>query len=114
MLQPPACTTFIGKKGWGGYTWNRSLFSDPEAFAESLAERGLKLSLNYHPDNGIDVCQSAHGPLARALGLDASSTATIVDLNQNATSAVYASAYFDLVIRPIHADWAWTDSPQVR
>ena len=36
MLQAPGCSDFIGKKGWGGYTWNRTLFPSPEDFVTML------------------------------------------------------------------------------
>lgn len=37
----PDCNHFVGKTVWGGYSWNTSLFSDPQAFADKLhASRG--------------------------------------------------------------------------
>ena len=72
MVAPPACTQFIGVKGWGGYTWNTSLYEDPQAFIDLLHsdEHRLQLSLNFHPDNGVDACQKMYGEFARALGVD--------------------------------------------
>ena len=39
--------------GWTGYTWNRELFPDPEAFLKWLHERGMKATLNVHPAEGV-------------------------------------------------------------
>ena len=40
-------------RGWTGYTWNRDLFPDPEAFLGELHKMGYKTSLNLHPASGI-------------------------------------------------------------
>ena len=39
--------------GWTGYTWNRDLFPQPEEFLAWLHKKGLKVSLNVHPADGI-------------------------------------------------------------
>ena len=52
MLAAPACDHFIGKKGWGGYTWNTTLFPNVTEFVEYLHDRHVQLAINFHPDNG--------------------------------------------------------------
>eukprot|EP00045_Choanoeca_perplexa_P016850 m.232749 g.232749 ORF g.232749 m.232749 type:complete len:892 (+) comp17374_c0_seq25:3801-6476(+) len=113
MLQAPECTTFIGKKGWGGYTWNSSLFPDVQEFVDYLHRDNIKLSINYHPDNGIDACQTAYETMAKVLGVDPSSKATLKDFNQASENATYSEAYFQNVIQPTLVDYSWPDSPQV-
>ena len=47
--------------GWTGYSWNRDLFNDPEAFlAELHEELQLKTSLNLHPASGIVQREDAY------------------------------------------------------
>ena len=47
--------------GWTGYSWNRDLFNDPEAFLSELHEElHLKTSLNLHPASGIVQREDAY------------------------------------------------------
>ncbi len=47
--------------GWTGYSWNRDLFNDPEAFLTELHEvLHLKTSLNLHPASGIVQREDAY------------------------------------------------------
>ena len=50
--------------GWTGYTWNRDLFPDPAAFIASLHERGLRLTLNVHPADGVRAHEDAYPAMA--------------------------------------------------
>ena len=43
--------------GWTGYTWNRDLFPDPEAFLTELHDRGLATSLNVMLDRSSSVAR---------------------------------------------------------
>lgn len=45
--------------GWTGYTWNEELFPDPEGFMENLHKRGMKVTLNVHPADGVRAFDSA-------------------------------------------------------
>lgn len=56
--------------GWTGYTWNRELFPDPEGFMNELHRRGLKVTLNVHPAEGVRAHEEAYPAMARALGVD--------------------------------------------
>eukprot|EP00039_Didymoeca_costata_P004017 m.70990 g.70990 ORF g.70990 m.70990 type:complete len:948 (+) comp12190_c0_seq1:86-2929(+) len=119
MMQPPTCTSFKGKAEWGGYTWNTSLF-DPQDFLNQLHQAhgnnslGIKLSLNYHPDSGIDVCQANYTNMAKVLGIDPNSNSTISDLDiiSNNFNQTYVDAYFTYMIETTLVDIAWTDTPQ--
>ena len=39
--------------GWTGYTWNREMFPDPPRLLKWLHDRGLKVTLNDHPADGM-------------------------------------------------------------
>lgn len=56
--------------GWTGYTWNRSLFPDPERFLKALHERGMRTTLNDHPAEGVRAFEQMYPDMARALGVD--------------------------------------------
>lgn len=46
--------------GWTGYSWNRDLFADPEAFLAELHSMNLKTALNLHPASGILAREDAY------------------------------------------------------
>ena len=54
--------------GWTGYSWNRDLIPDPAAFLNGLHERGLKVTLNVHPADGIRAFEDAYPMVAKTLG----------------------------------------------
>ena len=39
--------------GWTGYTWNKKFFPDPERFMKWLHDKGMKVTLNLHPADGV-------------------------------------------------------------
>src|SRR5699024_559506 len=39
--------------GWTGYSWNKELIPDPKRFLKKLHDKGLKVTLNVHPADGI-------------------------------------------------------------
>lgn len=68
---------------WGGYTWNTTLFPNPNKFmswvhdAKNSMGHALKLLLNIHPQTGIDHCQEHYSDFAIAMGLDPRTNETI-------------------------------------
>lgn len=64
--------------GWTGYTWNKKLFPDPAGFAAALHKRGLRMTLNDHPHEGIYHHEEAYDKMAAALGHDTSEKAPIL------------------------------------
>ena len=44
----PQCDEFIGLKGWGGYTFNKTLFPDHIKFIDTLHSKDIHLALNFH------------------------------------------------------------------
>ncbi|TNU73375.1 glycoside hydrolase [Miniimonas arenae] len=95
--------------GWTGYTWNRDLFPDPARFLGALHERGLAVTLNVHPADGIRRHEEAYPAVARALGLDPESG---VPVPFDITDRAFVDAYFTHVHHPREAegvDFWWLD-----
>jgi alpha-glucosidase (family GH31 glycosyl hydrolase) len=56
--------------GWTGYTWNHKLFPEPEKFLAELHSRGMKVTLNDHPADGIRAFEKQYASAAEAMGID--------------------------------------------
>ena len=56
--------------GWTGYTWNRELFPDPPALLQELHRRGMKVTLNVHPADGVRAHEEQYLPMAKEMGVD--------------------------------------------
>ena len=98
-----------GKSGWTGYSWNTVLFPDPEAFMKSLYDRGLKITMNDHPADGVAAYEDMYEDMAKAVGQD---TGNRDPVDFDATSRKYMDAYFDIVQRQLQKngmDFVWTD-----
>ena len=98
--------------GWTGYTWNKLLFPDPDAFLTKMHEEGLKATMNLHPASGIEPWEQAYPAMARAMGIDPS-TKKYVPFDP--TDKKWATNYFDLVLHPLEkqgVDFWWLDWQQ--
>lgn len=99
-------------RGWTGFTWNRSLFPHPKDFLSDLKRRGLHVSANLHPADGIRRHEDAYPAIAEAMGIDPKSgTAVAFD----PSSAPFWQAYFEHVIKPLEdggIDFWWVDWQQ--
>ena len=133
---------FDQSRGWTGYTWNRDLFPDPEAFLSELHRMGYKTALNLHPASGIrpyEECYSAFveeylsrtdnydGPAGYVFGeggyLYAGNDKPVGKAGYRASvpyrmsQKEWADAYFGSVIRPLEnqgVDFWWLDWQQWR
>lgn len=93
--------------GWTGYTWNRSLFPDPAAFLASVHERGLRVTLNVHPADGVRPHEDAYPAMAAALG-----TRDGDPIPFDVTDRAFLDAYFDVLHRGLEddgVDFWWLD-----
>jgi alpha-glucosidase len=100
------------KLGWTGYTWNKVLFPDPDAFLKKLHEDGLKTTMNLHPASGIQPWEQAYPAMARALGID---PATKKYIPFDPTDKKWATNYLNLVLHPLErqgVDFWWLDWQQ--
>ncbi|WP_426298182.1 TIM-barrel domain-containing protein [Arthrobacter sp. R-11] len=95
--------------GWTGYTWNRELFPDPDEFAAWLHQKGLRLTLNVHPAEGIRAHEDAYAAVARDLDIDPTTEDPIVF---DATDPAFLAAYFEHIHHPLErsgVDFWWLD-----
>jgi alpha-glucosidase len=98
--------------GWTGYTWNKVLFPDPDAFLKKLHEGGLKTTMNLHPASGIEPWEQAYPAMARAMGID---PATKKYIPFDPTDKKWATNYLNLVLYPLEkqgVDFWWLDWQQ--
>jgi len=99
--------------GWTGYTWNKLLFPDPDAFLKNLHQSdGLKVTMNLHPASGIQPWEQAYPAMARAMGID---PATKKYVPFDPTNKKWATNYLDLVLHPLEkqgVDFWWLDWQQ--
>ncbi|HEY7973961.1 MAG TPA: TIM-barrel domain-containing protein, partial [Ktedonobacterales bacterium] len=97
---------------WTGYTWNHDLFPDPEAFLAAMHARGLRVTLNLHPADGVHPHEAAYAPLSAALGVADGSEAPIPF---RITDRAFAEHYFALLHHPLEdqgVDFWWLDWQQ--
>ncbi|KAF2715184.1 glycoside hydrolase family 31 protein [Pleomassaria siparia CBS 279.74] len=83
-----------GLNGWTGYTWNKKLFPDPVDFLENLHDRGLKVTLNVHPADGVRHYEEQYNEVAKYVGVDPK-TKRAIDFD--CTDKKFMDAYFDIV-----------------
>ncbi len=98
--------------GWSGYTWNKTLFPDPDDFLAKLKSEGLKITLNLHPASGIEPWEKAYPAMATAMGID---PATRKYVPFHITDKKFATNYMDLVHHPLEKqgiDFWWLDWQQ--
>lgn len=95
--------------GWTGYTWNKELFPDPARFLGELHERGLAVTLNVHPADGVRRHEDAYPRMAEAVGIDpASGLPVAFDI----TSREFVDAYLRHLHHPLEeqgVDFWWLD-----
>lgn len=98
--------------GWTGYTWNKELFPDYRGFLKSLKDRGLAVTLNLHPADGIRGFEEQYDKVADRLGLDKESEETA---EFDFSNKVFRDAYFEEVMQPYEddgVDFWWIDWQQ--
>ncbi|SOC56945.1 TIM-barrel domain-containing protein [Ornithinimicrobium cerasi] len=98
--------------GWTGYTWDPALFPDPGRFLAELHRRGLRVTLNDHPADGVRAFEDAYPAVAEAVGVDPASGAAVAF---DATSETFLSAFFEHVAHPMErtgVDFWWIDWQQ--
>lgn len=98
--------------GWTGYTWNPKLFPDPPAFLKWLHDRGMKVTLNVHPADGVRAFEAPYPAIAREMGADASRGEPV---DFDAADPHFMEAYFECVHHPLEdqgVDFWWIDWQQ--
>ena len=98
--------------GWTGYTWNRDFFPDPKRFMDNLHERGMKVTLNVHPADGVRAFEEQYLPMAKELGIDWENEDKIPF---DAGNRKFLEAYFKYLHHPHEkdgVDFWWIDWQQ--
>lgn len=98
--------------GWTGYSWNKELFPKPKKFLQKIKDKGLKITLNLHPSDGVRFWEDSYQKFANAMGRDASSEEAIPF---SFTDSRFINAYFELLHRPLQkqgVDFWWIDWQQ--
>ncbi|MGD9047271.1 MAG: glycoside hydrolase family 31 protein [Anaerolineae bacterium] len=97
---------------WTGYTWNRELFPDPPAFLRWVHDKGLQVTLNLHPAEGIQAFEEIYPQFAAAMGVDPQSKEPIPF---RITDRRFVKNYFELLHHPLEddgVDFWWVDWQQ--
>ncbi len=101
-----------GRGGWTGWTWNKSIFPNPEKFMDYLHANDLKVTLNLHPADGFDHYEWCYPALAESLGKDAADKKRIEWVNSD---KAFMSNMFEQVMHPMQkegVDFWWLDWQQ--
>lgn len=101
-----------GNNGWTGFSWNKKLFPDYVRFLKDVHDKGLAVSLNLHPADGIRWWEDMYVQFAESLGVDSN---TKVKLPFKVADERFMKSYFDIVLAPYEKDgvdiW-WIDWQQ--
>lgn len=98
--------------GWTGYSWNKRLIKDPPALLKKLHEKGIIVTLNDHPHDGVRTHEDAYPDFMENLGLPKD---TNIDIEFDAGSKRYMDAFYKSVHSQFESDgvdfW-WVDWQQ--
>lgn len=95
--------------GWTGYTWNRELFPEPKEFMDWLHKKGLKVTLNVHPADGVRPHEEMYVEMAKELGVNYEKEEKI---HFDITNPEFLGAYFKYLYHPNEengVDFWWID-----
>ncbi|MCK4306221.1 MAG: DUF5110 domain-containing protein, partial [Candidatus Eisenbacteria sp.] len=98
--------------GWSGYTWDRTLFPDPEEFLAWCEAKGLKTPLNLHPASGVQPHEARYPEMARAMGID---PVTEKYVPFDIVDKRFAANYLKILHHPLEeqgVDFWWVDWQQ--
>jgi Glycosyl hydrolases family 31 TIM-barrel domain/Glycosyl hydrolase family 31 C-terminal domain/Domain of unknown function (DUF5110) len=98
--------------GWTGYSWEPTLFPEPEAFLAEVHRRGLRTTLNVHPADGVRAFEDAYPAMAHALGRDPDGEAPVAF---DITDPAFLKAYLEVLHHPLEdqgVDFWWLDWQQ--
>lgn len=98
--------------GWTGFTWNKKLFPKPERFLSELHRRGMKVTLNVHPADGIRTYEDAYTKIAEDMGVDLESGHAV---EFDPADPKFLQNYYADVLRPLEdegVDFWWVDWQQ--
>lgn len=98
--------------GWTGYTWNKHLFPDYKEFLKELHKRGLRVTVNLHPANGVRWFEEQYPEMCKAVGINPSTKKSV---EFDMTDEAFINAYFSILHKPYErdgVDFWWIDWQQ--
>jgi alpha-glucosidase (family GH31 glycosyl hydrolase) len=98
--------------GWTGYTWDKKLFPDYKRFLKMLHDRGLAVTLNLHPADGVRGCEEMYRQVAERVGIDPDTDETV---EFDFGDPKFREAYFEEIMHPYEkdgVDFWWIDWQQ--
>lgn len=101
-----------GTDGWTGYTWNSHLFPDHRGLLRELHSRGMRVTLNLHPAEGVRWYEQRYPEMAKRMGMDPETCLRIPFQIQN---EAFVNAYLDVIHHPLEdegIDFWWVDWQQ--
>ena len=104
--------TVIQGAGWTGYTFEKSLFPDYKAFFKDLKSRGLAITMNLHPHDGVRYFEKQYEEMCAAVGQNPADKKPV---EFNLTDEKFRNAYFDILHHPYEedgVDFWWIDWQQ--
>jgi alpha-glucosidase (family GH31 glycosyl hydrolase) len=99
-------------RGWTGYSFDKKLFPDHKSFLAQLKERGLAVTMNLHPRDGVRYFEDMYPQMAEACGIDPK---TKKPVEFDLTDEKFLNAYFDILHHPYEddgVDFWWIDWQQ--
>lgn len=104
--------TSIQGAGWTGYTFEESLFPDYKGFLKNLKGRGLAVTMNLHPRDGVRYYEKQYAEMCEANSQNPKDKKPV---SFNLTNPVFRDSYFDILHHPYENDgvnfW-WIDWQQ--
>ena len=98
--------------GWTGYSWNKDFFPDHVDFMKQLHDKGMKVTLNVHPADGIRAFEDLYPRVATAMGMDPKEGKPVTF---DPTDPHFMEVYFDELHHPLEeegVDFWWLDWQQ--
>lgn len=103
---------FGQRVGWTGFTWNKSLFPDPDKFLGWLKDQRIKTTLNLHPASGISPAEEKYDAFAKAMDFDIAGRKNIPF---EAADKKFMTNLFNVVLDPLQnkgVSFWWLDWQQ--
>lgn len=103
--------------GWTGYSWNRSLFPEPQRLLGWLHEHKLKTTLNLHPASGIPKAEDTYDAFAKTMGVTGGAPVPFEVADKTFMNTLFGTTLDPLAAQGVDLWWLdwqqWPDSKLV-
>ena len=100
--------------GWTGVSWNKHLFPNYKETLKEIKRRGLKVTLNLHPKDGVRWFEDMYKDMSKAMGMNPDD---LYPIEFDPIDPSYINNFFKYVIHPYEkagVDFWWIDYQQER